>query len=207
LRFNGIHNQFAFTILPGQICAYDGMLFRQTRDPRPFRYRAVSRHDGRFPDPDSVLQPGFRKSRQLLWNVEAHFGITGTVMQTPQNLDKIGGDIVDIGFQHGFFAYFDERFLHFLGGLGDSLPRCVRDEIRPSRLVSPGQAWLFHGALDRSNLKQPPQGIIDYQIYTTGFFKGSDVSAFAANDASLHFVRRQRDHRNRGFRNMNDSHA
>ncbi len=40
-------------------------------------------------------------------------------MQTPQNLDKIGGDIVDIGFQHGFFAYFDERFLHFLGGLGD----------------------------------------------------------------------------------------
>src|SRR5579872_2933258 len=121
------------------------------------------------------------------------------VFQHAEQLDQLGMDAVDADFDDGALSGFADRFLDFLFGLAHDLldaPRmnpAVRDEPleRDPRDFAPDRVV----ARDHDRFGR----VVDDDIDAGGGLDGADVAPLAANDAALHLVVGQRQHRDRAL--------
>src|SRR5450756_2034696 len=131
--------------------------------------------------------------------VEHVLAVAGAVLEAPEDSDELGRHAVHVGVEAGLFP----RFLH--GGLDLGFRLKVRlldarrvdtpvgDELgeREARGLAahPVEAREHHG-LGR---------VVDDEVDARGVLEGADVAPLAADDAALHVVGRQVDHRHGGL--------
>ena len=135
----------------------------------------------------------------VLQNVLA---IAGAVMETAQHLHQLGVKVADAALEHGALALGLDGGLHLTAGLlhhfldmggmdtavSDQLFQCQPGDLPADRLE----------AGDGDGLRC----IVDDEIHTGQRLDGTDVAALAADDAALHLVIGQGNHRDGGFGHM-----
>ena len=143
-----------------------------------------------------------RELRDLDGMLEYILPVGGSVFESAQNLDQLRMQIVNADLEGRLFAFLLDDRVDFLGRLFDHF-------LDPRRMDAAVYNELFERdtrdlSSDRIEAGQDDRlrCVVDDQIYAGERFDGSDVAALSADDASLHFIIRERDHRNGGFSHM-----
>ncbi len=114
--------------------------------------------------------------------------VAGAETEATEQMDDFGVQAADFGFLDGLFAVFLDVLLHLGLGFDDDFldPRGVNTAISDELAQSHTGDLAAHRveAADDDDAGR----VVDDHVDAGGFFEGADVSTFAANDATFHFV-------------------
>ena len=121
------------------------------------------------------------------------------IFQLTQRFDNFRMNVANPDFIHCRFAGFTDRMIHFLlrflielfDTSGMNTP--INDELLQ------GDTRFFTTYRIKARQDNSLRRIIDNQVHTGHLFKGTNIAPFSSDDASLHFVIRQRNHRDCAF--------
>ena len=140
-----------------------------------------------------------RQPRDLLGVLQAVLAVGGAELHPADQLDQLGMQPVHAHLEAGLLALLLEVLLHLLLDLLDDL-------LDPGRMdAAVGQELLERAARDLAAVgivggdEHGLRGVVDDEVDARVQLERPDVAAFAADDAALHVVGRQVDHRDRGL--------
>ena len=134
--------------------------------------------------------------------VEHVLSVAGAVVHPAQQLDQLGVQTVDIGLKDRALPFGLDGGVHLPLGLlhhlldAGGVDAAVQDQLlqgQPGDLPADGVK-----AGDGDGLRR----VVDDEVHPGQGLQGADVAALAADDAALHFVIGQRDHRHGGLRHV-----
>ena len=134
--------------------------------------------------------------------VQHILAIAGAVVQAAQQLYNIGVQAVQAHVHHCFFALALHGKLQLAAAFINRLlnARGVDAPIADQALQRHAGNFAAHRV--KAGKRDGLGRVINDKVYAGGCFQRADVAALAANDAALHFVRRQGHHRHGGLAGM-----
>lgn len=134
--------------------------------------------------------------------VEHVLAVAGAVAHAAQQLDELGVQAVDIGLEHGALALGLNGGVHLpLGLLHHLLDAGGMDAAVLDELLQ-GDAGDFPAHRVEAGDGDGLRRVVDDQIHAGHGLQRADVAALAADDAALHLVIGQGNHRDGGFGHM-----
>ena len=127
--------------------------------------------------------------------------IAGAIAQLTQSVNQFRMNTADTAFQYRCLTGFDDGSIHFPFCLGHYFFNTGRMDSSILDQCFQGYAGNFPAYRIKAGQNNRFRCVINNEVNPGKCFQSTNIAPFAANNAPLHFFIRQRNNRNRSFRN------